>query len=119
MHLGVINSAATELQATRPDLAAALTKYAEDKTKEKLEKEEAQAKQEGAVEENEDKETEAQHEEAITLFKDSAAALQAKYPSLAASLIALAESEAKILAEMKEAREASEKDEAQGTKDKK
>jgi hypothetical protein len=119
MDLGVIKSAAAALQATQPALAAGLTKYADDEAKEDLEKKDSKAEKEGVAEEKEEKEMKGQHEATIKLFKDSAAALKATHPDLAASLTKSAEWKEKRLKEKKEGKEDSEKDEAKEMKVKK
>ena len=117
--LGVIKKAAAALQATHPDLAAGLTKYVDDETKEELEKKNAKAEKEGAVEEKAEKEMKGHLEATIKLFKDSAAALKATHPKLAASLTKSAQWKEKRLKEKREGKEDSEKDEAKEMKDNK
>ena len=119
MDLAVIRNAAMALQTTQPVLAAGLTKYADDEAKEELAKKDAKAEKEGVAEDKEEKEMKGQHEATIKLFKDSAAALRATHPDLAASLTKSAEWKEKRLKEKKEGKEDSEKDEAKEMKDKK
>jgi hypothetical protein len=116
--LGVIKKAAVALQATHPDLAAGLTKYVDDETKEELEKKSAKTEKEGVAEEKAEKEMKGQMEATIKLFKDSAAALKATHPKLAASLTKSAQWKEKRLKAKKEGKEDSEKDEAKEMKSK-
>ncbi len=95
----LLNSSATALQASRPDLAAGLTKWSNDEAneKEKDEKKELEGKAE--------KEMHANREAHLKLLKESAAALQASNPSLAADLTKTANRKAKWIAEKKEGKE--------------
>ena len=116
--LALIRKAALALQAAHPDLAAGLTKYADDEAKEDLEKKNAKEEKEGAAEEKQEKEMKGQQEATINLFKDSAAALQATDPDVSASLTKFAEWKEKRQNEKKEGKEDSQKDEAKETKGK-
>jgi predicted phage tail protein len=119
MDVDVFRKAAVALEATHPDLAAGLTKYADKEAREKLEKKGSKAEKEGVAEAKEEQEMKGQHESTIKLFKESAAALKATHPDLAKQLTKSAEWKEKKLREMKEEREESAKEKAEELKDKK
>jgi len=102
-----LRSSAAALQATRPDLAQGLTKYANEEASEVEGKEEKGSKEdlgEGSL---------------VKLLKDSAAALQPSHPELAAKLTESAdrkEKKIKALTEKNEKEEKGEKVEPKGDK---
>jgi hypothetical protein len=105
MEVDVFRKAAVALEATHPDLAAGLTKYADEKAREKLEKKGHKAEKEGVAEEKEEREMKGQYEADIKLFKESAAALKAIHPDLAEKLTKSAEWKEKKLKDKKEDKE--------------
>ena len=113
----LLNDSAAALAKSNPDLAASLTKYANEEAAKKQEKGKEKKELEGAQEDQ----MKARRAEHMKLFKDSAAALEKSNPDLAKRMTKMADHMAKRM-ENKEGKEdkeeAGEKEENQ-MKDKK
>ena len=96
----LLNDSAMALQSSNPALAAELTKFS---TEEANEKEENGEKKE--LEGKEENEMHEHHEAHLKLLRDSAAALKASHPDLAADLTKKADRSEKKTKEHKEGKE--------------
>jgi methylthioribose-1-phosphate isomerase len=100
----LLNDSSVSLKASRPDLAADLTKLADEEAKELQEGKEGM-KHKKELEGKAEKEMEGRREANLKLLRDSAAALQTSHPDLAADLTKTADRKAKRMAEKKEGKE--------------
>jgi len=103
----LLNDSAAALQSSHPDLAAGLTKFSNEEANEKEEK--------GEKKELEGKEEDEMHEHRaahLKLLRDSAAALKASHPDLAADLTKKADRNEKKIKKHKEGKEDSKEMEA-------
>lgn len=99
----LLNNSAAALQATRPDLAAELSKWSNQESEEAQEANEKKEKAEKKeLEEKAENEKHANREAHLKLLRDSAAVLQQSNPLLSADLTKTAERKAKWMAEKKE-----------------
>ncbi len=104
----LLRDSAASLQASRPELAVGLTTIANEEAKELQEgKEKMKPKKE--LEGKAEKEMKERHEGHLKLLRDSATALQASRPDLAADLTKTADRKARRMAEKKEGKEDTEK----------